>query len=239
MLTIWHDLRYASRVLVKAPGFSIAAVVVLALGIGANSAIFSVVNTILLRPLPFAQPDQLVQIFHVPPPEGFPGIKRFAVSPANYLDWHAMAKSFNGMAAYGPGQFTLSGPDRPESVRGARVAGEFFAVLQAQPVLGRFPTDEEDQPGHQVAVISFGFWKSHFGGAADVIGKTMILDGARYSIIGVAPANLTFPRGIPPAARFGSRSAGTPRRAPCARITISGSWRACGRECRSSRRKRR
>ncbi len=197
MLTIWHDLRYASRVLVKAPGFSIAAVVVLALGIGANSAIFSVVNTILLRPLPFAQPDQLVQIFHVPPPEGFPGIKRFAVSPANYLDWHAMAKSFNGMAAYGPGQFTLSGPDRPESVRGARVAGEFFAVLQAQPVLGRFPTDEEDQPGHQVAVISFGFWKSHFGGAADVIGKTMILDGARYSIIGVAPANLTFPAWYP------------------------------------------
>ncbi len=197
MLTIWHDLRYASRILLKTPGFTIAALVVLALGIGANSAIFSVVNTVLLRPLPFAEPDGLVQIYHVPPAQGFPGIKRFAVSAANYLDWRAMAKSFNGMAAYGPGQFTLSGLDRPESVRGARVGGDFFAILRAQPVLGRFITDDDDQPGHQVAVISSGFWKSHFAGAPDVVGKTIVLDGDRYSIIGVAPPALSFPAWYP------------------------------------------
>ncbi|MBZ5601174.1 MAG: ABC transporter permease [Acidobacteriia bacterium] len=200
MAPLIQDIRYALRVLLKSPGFSFAAVAVLALGIGANSAIFSVVNTVLLRPLPFPAADRLVQIYHVPPARAFPGMKRFSVSPGNYLDWRAQGKSFDGMAAYGPRQFTLTGLDRPETIRATMAGGDFFAILGAQPVLGRLFDNSDDQPGRgNVAVISASFWQSHFASNPGALDRTLILEGQPYSIIGVAPKNLHFPAWMPTA----------------------------------------
>lgn len=188
-----RDLRYAIRALLKSRSFTVAAVAVLALGIGANSAIFSVVNAVLLRPMPFPEPDRLVQLFHVPPPQSFPGITRFAVSAANYLDWRALSKSFDGMAAYAPRQAALTGLDRPEVVRAAWVGGDFFSIVRIQPQLGRAFTNEDDQPGRgKVAVISDSFWQTHFGSSPSALGRTLIINGEPFSIIGVAPRKMHF-----------------------------------------------
>lgn len=201
MGVLWQDLRYAVRVLLKSRGFTAAAIAVLALGIGANSAIFSVVNAVLLRPMPFPDPDRLVEVFHVPPAASFPGVKRFAVSPGNYLDWRSLGRSFDGMAAYGPRQLTLTGIDRPETVQAGFVGSDFFQILRAQPELGRFLTVDDDQPGRgKVAVVSHGFWQSHFGSSPSALGKTLVLNGELYSIIGVARPNLHFPAWLPTSA---------------------------------------
>ena len=117
MTNLGQDIRYGWRVLRKNPGFTAVAVLVLALGIGANTAIFSVVNAVLLQPLPFDQPDRLVQLYHVPPQASFPGISLFAVSPANFLDWRSQAHSFEGMSAYGFGRYILTGTGHPEAIR--------------------------------------------------------------------------------------------------------------------------
>src|SRR5256885_1344279 len=124
-----QDLRYAFRVLRKKPGFSLAAILVLALGIGANTAIFSVVNAVLLRPLPYKDPEKLVQIWHVPPPKSFPGLTRFSVSAANYLDWEKQNHVFDQMAIYSWQGFNLTGSDQPENLSGASVSQDFFSVL--------------------------------------------------------------------------------------------------------------
>ena len=200
MAALLQDLRYAVRALLKSRGFTTAAIAVLALGIGANTAIFSVVNTVLLRPMPFPEPDRLVEVFHVPPAQAFPGVKRFAVSPGNYIDWRALNKSFDGMAAYGPRQYALTGIDRPETVQAALVGADFFPILRAQPQLGRLFTPEDDQPGsRKVAVISHGFWQSHFGSNPDVLGRTLVLNGEPVSIVGVAPPNVHFQAWFPAA----------------------------------------
>jgi|SRR5579872_1641540 len=201
MTALLQDLRYSIRVLLKSGGFSFAAIAVLALGIGANSAIFNVVNAVLLRPMPFADPDRLVQVFHVPPAQTFPGIKIFSVSPANYLDWRAQSKSFDGMAAYTDRQAALTGLDRPEVVPVAFAGGDFFSILRAQAQIGRVFTDQDDRPGGvRVAVISDGFWHSHFGGNQNVLGRTLLINGEPVSIIGVAQASLHFPAWAPGAA---------------------------------------
>src|SRR5438270_529257 len=116
MAPLEQDLRYGLRVLRKSPGFTAATVVLLALGIGANSAIFSVVDAVLLRPLPFPDAARLMKVAHVPPPKSFPGMTMFAVSPANYLDWRRQSRTFESMAAYAPASFTLTGVDKPEPV---------------------------------------------------------------------------------------------------------------------------
>src|SRR5438445_11784077 len=137
MRALWQDVRYGLRLLAKNPGFSALVIFTLALGIGANTAIFSVVNAVLLRPLPFEEPDRLVQIWHTPPQASFPGISTFAVSPANFLDWRARSQAFEGMSAYGFGQYTLTGTGHPEGVRMVAVTSGFCAILRAQPFLGR------------------------------------------------------------------------------------------------------
>src|SRR5213082_2113543 len=126
--TLAADLRYAFRVLVRTPSFLIAVVAVLALGIGANTAIFSIVNAVLLRPLPFDEPDRLVRIFHVPPQSTFPGMKRFAVSAANFYDWQRAAQSFESMVLFTGRQFALTGSGSAERVLAGRVGAEFFQV---------------------------------------------------------------------------------------------------------------
>jgi predicted permease len=186
--TILGDVRYAFRVLLRAPSFALAVIVVLALGIGANTAIFSIVNAVLLRPLPFEESERLVRLYHVPPQATFPGMPTFPVSPANFYDWKRDAQSFQAMALYRFQPFTLTGGRTPEAILGGSVGAGFFEVLQTRPALGRVFLAEEDAPGHsQVVILSDRFWKQRFGGAGDVIGRTLALDGMPYTIVGVMP----------------------------------------------------
>jgi predicted permease len=188
MRTLLPDLRYAVRVLLRTPSFAAAVIVVLALGIGANTAIFSIVNAVLLRPLPFEQPERLVRLFHVPPQDTFPGMPTFSVSPANFYDWQRSAQLFEGMAIYRFRPFVLTGGTGAQEIVAAAVGAGFFDVVRTRPALGRTFLPEEDVRGrHQVVVISDGFWKRQFGAAPDVIGRTLRLDGDNYNIIGVMP----------------------------------------------------
>ncbi len=194
MRALWQDVRYGLRLLAKNPGFSALVIFTLALGIGANTAIFSVVNAVLLRPLPFEEPDRLVQIWHTPPQASFPGITTFAVSPANFLDWRARSQAFEGMSAYGFGQYTLTGTGHPEAVRMVAVTSGFFSILRAQPLLGRAFLAEEDSPGrdHEV-VLSYNLWRSRFGADRDIVGKNIALNEHAFTVIGVMGPNFEFP----------------------------------------------
>src|SRR5687767_951912 len=190
--TLAADVRYACRVLLRAPSFTFAVIAVLALGIGANTAIFSIVNTVLLRPLPFEEPDRMVRLFHVPPQDAFPGMETFAVSPANFYDWQRSARQFEGMAIYQFRSFVMTGGAGAQEVGAAAVGAGFFEVARARPALGRVFEPEEDSQGrHRVVVLSDGFWKRQFGGAGDVVGRTLRLDGEPYTVVGVMPPNFT------------------------------------------------
>lgn len=186
MGSLLQDFKYGFRVLRKAPGFTTAAVVMLALGIGANTAIFTVVNALLLRPLPFPDSSRLMQLYHVPPAKSFPGIKRFALSPANYLDWRAQNHVFQSMALFTGGSFNFTGKGQPEVVTAGRVAWDFFSVYQVRPRLGRVFLPEEDQPGHDYeAILSYPFWRSHFAADPNIVGQKITLDDQAYTVIGV------------------------------------------------------
>lgn len=194
MQNVLQELRYGLRTLNRSRSFAIAAVLVLALGIGANTAIFSVVNAVLLRPLPFPQPDQLVQIWHTPPQTSFPGMKEFSVSAANYLDWAAQNHVFQQMSIYSWSHYNLTGKGEPQFISARGVSSEFFSVLQAQPMLGRVFSRDEDQPGHNhVAILSETFWRNQFGADPGIVGQDISLDGAAYRVIGVMPAKFQFP----------------------------------------------
>ena len=188
MLGIFHDLKYAVRQLRKAPGFALIAVITLALGIGANTAIFSVVNGVLVRPLPFHDADRLVRIWHTPPQTSFPGMSTFAVSPANFLDWQAQNRVFSSMAIYGYRGFTFTGGEKAEQVDASAVSAGFFSTLQVQPLVGRVFSNDEDQPGHgNVVVLSHRFWQEHFASRREIVGHDITLDGAHYRVAGVMP----------------------------------------------------
>jgi predicted permease len=202
METLLHDLRFGFRMLRKAPGFTMVAVVVLALGIGANTAIFSVVNAILLRPLPFQDPERLVQVWHVPPPKSFPGMTRFAVSPANYLDWERQNRVFENTAIYGYRTYSMTGSGEPESVSAIGVSPDFFRVLRIQPSLGRVFLPEENQNGRgRVAVLSEAFWQTHFASDPNIVGRTISLDSLSYTVVGVIPSKSIFPTSSDPKAQ--------------------------------------
>ncbi|PYX28340.1 MAG: ABC transporter permease [Acidobacteria bacterium] len=192
---MFQDFRYAVRQLRKSPGFTAVAVITLALGIGANTAIFSVVNGVLLRPLAFKNPAQLVRIWHVPPAKSFPGMTTFAVSAANYLDWQSQNQVFEQMAIYNyHGGLTLTGGQKPEQVDASAVSSGFFATLGVQPMLGRVFFPEEDQPGRShVVVLSHRFWQDHFGSNADIVGHHINMDGQSYLVAGVMPPSFRFP----------------------------------------------
>jgi putative ABC transport system permease protein len=195
------DLRYAMRGIVRAPSFAAAVVGVLALGIGANTAIFSIVNAVLLRPMPFEEPDRLVRLFTKPPPLAFPGQSMFAVSSGKFYDWQRSAQSFDGMALYRFRQFALTGTGTARAIEAVAVGDGFFNVVRARPTLGRVFRPDEDVPGgHRVVILSDGFWKSELGGTPDVIGGTLRLNDEAYAIVGV----------MPPAAYVASWNAMTP-----------------------------
>ena len=148
-----QDVRYALRQLAKNPGFTAVAIITLALGIGANTAIFSVVNGALLRPLAFKDSGRLVRVWHVPPPKSFPGMTEFSVSAANYLDWEKENRVFEKMAIYAYRGFTLTGTGKPERVDATAVSAGFFETLGVPPLLGRVLSPDEDQSGR--AHVSF------------------------------------------------------------------------------------
>ena len=192
MRTLVADLRYAVRVLLRTPSFSLAVVAVLALGIGANTAIFSIVNAVLLRALPFHEPQRLVRLFHVPPQDAFPGMPTFSVSPANFYDWQRAAQAFDGMAIYRFRSFVLTGEQQANEVVAAAVGAGFFEVVGTPPALGRTFLPEEDAPGRgRVVILSDGFWKAHFGGDPRVLGRTVRLDGQPFTVVGVMPARFS------------------------------------------------
>ena len=192
MRTLIADLRYAVRVLLRAPSFALAVIAVLALGIGANTAIFSVVNTVLLRPLPYPEADRVVRLFHIPPQDAFPGMPTFSLSPANFYDWKREARAFEGMAIYRQRDFVLTDTSGGKEIAAGAVGDDFFEVVGTAPAIGRVFLDDEDRRGrHQVVVLSDGFWKQYFGGARDVIGQTLRLDGQPYTVVGVMPASFS------------------------------------------------
>ena len=186
--TCWQDVRYGLRMLRKSPGFTAVAVLTLALGIGANTALFSVVNGVLLNPLPYPQPDRLVVIY-----ARELGLTHGRISYPNFLDWVRENRSFSALAAYRDDFFLLTGTGDPESVPVERVSASFFPLLGVKPVVGHMFRPEEDQIGAgPVALISAGFWKRKFGSSPDAVGKTLRLDGKSYTIIGVIPASFSY-----------------------------------------------
>jgi predicted permease len=194
MKTLIQDLKYGLRVLRKNPGFTAASILVLALGMGANTAIFSVVNAVLLRPLPLPEPERLMLVWHVPPAKSFPGVTRFSVSPANYLDWQMQNHVFEKMAALSRPAMNLTGGPQPESLTVGSATADFFSVMKAAPVLGRGFVAGEDQPGHdKVVVLGYAFWQSHFASNRNVVGQNLTLDNDAYSVIGVMPPTFDFP----------------------------------------------
>ena len=184
MRTIWQDVRYGFRMLLKSRSFTLVALVALALGIGANTAIFSVVNAVLLRPLPYRDPARLVTVLH----DGWK-----PVAPANFLDWREQTRVFDSMAAaqvWGP---SLTGRDEPEQLKALQLSANMFDVLGVGASLGRTFAEGEDQPGRDhVVVLSDGIWRRRFGGDRKIVGQQIMLDGEAYTVAGVMPPDFQF-----------------------------------------------
>jgi putative ABC transport system permease protein len=186
-----HDLRYAARLQRKNPGFTIVAVIALALGIGANTAIFSVVNTVLLRPLPYKDPGRLVMVWEDATKHGYP---RDTPAAANFVDWRDQNQVFEGMAAIADTSFNFTGAGDPERLEGRRVSANLFPLLGVEPQIGRVFTAAEDQPGAQrVVLLSDGLWQRRFGGDSGIVGQALTLNGESYTVVGVMPARFQFP----------------------------------------------
>ena len=184
------DIRYGIRGLLKRPGFTVIALITLALGIGANTAIFSVVNAVLLRPLPFQKPEELVIVWEDATLVGFP---HNTPAPANYVDWKTQNQSFVDMAASHEDSFNLTGDGEPERVSAYTVTANFFPLLGVQPLLGRGFLEEEDRPGaHKVVMLSYSLWQSRYGGDRNVLNRDILLNGEKHSVIGVMPASFQF-----------------------------------------------
>ena len=185
MDTLLQDLRYSVRRLAKSPGFTAIVVLTLALGIGANTAIFSAVNAVLLRPLPYGEPQRLVTIEHL-----YPSLELEApVSAPGFLDYQRKSRSFESMAVQTGWQAILTGVDDPVRMRGQRVTGQFFSTLRVPALLGRTLQPGEDSPGRErVAVLSYEAWRRIFGGAPDIVGRSLALNGESYEVVGVMPS---------------------------------------------------
>src|SRR5918993_240184 len=185
MESILQDLRYSIRMLLKHPAYTAIAVITLALGIGANTAIFSVVNNVLLRSLPYENPDQIVTLWENNLKDNIP---RDDVSPANFLDWHERQQSFSNLAFANPDSVDYTSAGEPEVIPAAVVSKGFFEVFGARPVLGRIFIHEEYEPGKdQVVILSHGAWQRRFGGDKSIIGRSLTLDNQPMTVVGVMP----------------------------------------------------
>lgn len=189
MNSLWKDLRYGVRSLLKHPGFTAIVVLTLAVGIGASSAIFSVVNTVLLRPLPYRQADRIVVIQELDPAG-----KKVQVTPANFLDWRAQNTVFEQLAAILTRPANLALADQAERIDFAMTSANFFSVFGIEPIRGRFFIPSDEQAGHApIVVISHGLWQRRFGGDEALTGKPITLDGNSYTVVGIAPAGFQYP----------------------------------------------
>ena len=188
--TLWQDIRYAARQLRTNRGFTAVAVFTLALGIGANTAIFSVIHSVLLRPLPFNQPERVVKLLET---ETSPGT--YPLTGPDYLEWQAQNRTFEGTSLYSwPTDVSASGTSQPESAEVRQTQANFFNVLGVSPMAGRpFAQDEDTAGKNRVAIVSYGFWQRHFGGDRNAIGKTVELDDEAFTVIGIMPAWFNFP----------------------------------------------
>ena len=188
---LWQDTRFGLRLIRKSPGFSAVVILTLAVGIGANTAIFSVVNAVMLRALPFKDPDRLVRLNESNPERGWP---IFAASHPNFLDWHERNQSFAALAATTPASGNVGSAGEVEVVRGAAVTVDFLTVLGTAPLLGRNFLPEEDKPGgnNQVVILTYGSWQKRFAGDQQVVGKTLMLNDAPFTVIGVLPQSFAW-----------------------------------------------
>jgi putative ABC transport system permease protein len=187
-----QDLRFALRIFRKRPGFTLAVVLALGLGIGAASAMFSVINGVLLRPLPFPRSERLVNVWETNLKRNFP---KFVVAPANYYDWRAQNQVFSSLGAYLPNTFNLgSNANEPERYTGAICDRGFFDTLAIQPLMGRVLSEEEEQAGKDgVVILSYGTWKQRFAGDPKILGQTLLLNGRARAVIGVMPVGFDYP----------------------------------------------
>src|SRR5262245_57172629 len=193
MQTFWQDLRYSTRMLLKRPGFTLVVMLTLAIGIGTNTAIFSVVNAVLLRPLPYKEPDRLVRVY-----SEFPtmNLRKFWVSVPEFLEIQNEAKSWESIGAWATGGVNVGTASEPIRVTSTQVTRSLIDALGIQPTLGRNFTPEEDRVGGpRTAMISHALWQRAFGGRADIIGKEIKINEQPATVIGVMPANYTFPPG--------------------------------------------
>jgi putative ABC transport system permease protein len=208
MGTLIQDLRYAIRLLKKSPGFTAVAILTLGLGIGANTAIFSMVNSVLLRPLSYREPQRLYLIREIIPQfsKFYPSIP---ANPTNFLIWQRECKSFDQIAIVEARSMSLTGAGDPKEVSGAQGSANLFTVLGIQPMLGRLFLPEEDQPGRDhVVILTNSFWRTEFHGELDIIGKTIALDAIPYEVVGVLPPSFHFPKeeGLGVLTRFGAKT---------------------------------
>jgi putative ABC transport system permease protein len=191
MNRLWQDVRYGVRVLLRSPGFTAVAILVTALAIGANTAIFSVINAVLLRPLPYGNPERMVTVWGT---QSRRGVTRAPFSYPDFADFHAQSNSFDGLAAYTDASASLAGRDAPEQITGEVTSADFFKALGVQSALGRaFAPDDEQSGVSGVVVISHGTWQHRFGGEQNIIGRQVTLDGKSRTVIGVLPADFQFP----------------------------------------------
>src|ERR1041384_3867639 len=186
MNTLFQDLQYGLRMLAKHKSVTAIAVLTLALGIGANTAIFSVVNAVLLNPLPYKNPDRLVALWENVPEHG-----RWRTSPANFFDWKKQNTVFEDVAAFGQGSVALTGNGEPEQLTGGRVSSGYFGVVGVEPMLGRSFAPEEYEPEKgQVVILGYSLWQRRFGGDRNIINRNITLDGATYTVVGVMPPGI-------------------------------------------------
>jgi len=188
MNTLLQDLVYAIRMLRKSPGFAAVAVLTLALGISANTVLFTVINGVLLNPLPYPHSEQLVAVYATTP-----GVDRGPATYLNFLDWRQQTKTFSSMAMYRGQDYNVTGSGEAERLSGYMISADFFSVLGVNPTIGRTFRSDDDQPGRApVAVLSSGIWSRKFGSSPDVLGKSLILNGTSYTIVGVIPSGFSF-----------------------------------------------
>ena len=189
MSLLANDIRLSARRLLRAPGFALVAVVTLALGIGANTSIFSVVDAVLIRPLPYSTADRIVRVYS-------PSMKgRSSVSPPDFVDWRADNTVFDGMGAYADGSYALTGNGTAEELDAASVTQDFFSVLRRTPEMGRTFTADDEVPGVHVVVLSDALWRRRFGADPALVGRSILLDAVPYTVIGVMPPDFEYPAG--------------------------------------------
>src|SRR6476646_6197620 len=179
MDAVFSDLRYALRTFRKSPTFAIVAIVTLALGIGANTVIFSLVDAVVIRALPYADPDRVVVVWEDNTRAGFP---RNTPAPANYFDWRRMNRTFTDMAATRSMTASLTGDGAPEQVLGRAASPSFFSVLGVQPLIGRTFTESEDRDGAHVVVLSYGLWQRRYDGDPSILGRKILMSDQAYDV---------------------------------------------------------